>query len=194
MESETQKEALDWPEQYLRHLQARDGQAYSNGMADYLRGKDTFLPEAVGQFEESDLDKMLLILKEVTSSAYRVDYYVFYMQIIEKLAQLVAEKFPEKFAALDTEAKDLLFGTKMSLPDELSLYETVYAYLLNHRELPNLVFPTGLTLRDYLERLGMEKEELEDERLRELIGKANDQYAQYFEQHFSQENGLPANY
>lgn len=182
------KRGLNWTEEYLQHLKNKNDPWSSTDVDDLFIEKDNFIPEAIGQFEEGDLEEILLLLQQIKKSAYRVDYYIFYMHIVEKLATLLAEEYPEKFNLLDMEKKDLVFNAKTAIPDEVCLYKRSYIYLLYHRELPPFVFPTGLTFLDYLERTAMEKPELENKRLRDLIGVASDQYARYFDQVFSPEN------
>lgn len=192
---ENEKPPLDWASEYLKHLdKLNDQPAMASGAAALMRARDNFLPAALGSFEEGDLDKLLALRQKLNEEAFRINYYLYYLQIIEKLLILLAEQYREKFDLLPPEAKDNLFGIKSALPDEIALYEEVYAYLLGHRELGELTFPTGLTLQDLLERMKQDEPEALDERLLDLIVAADDQYQTYFQNNFRAGAALPPNY
>jgi hypothetical protein len=194
MDQGIEQNRLNWVTEYLRHLEGQNDQSGARGMADLMRARDNFLPPALGSFEEGDLEKLLVLRQKLNEEAFRINYYLYYLQIVEKLLILLAEQYSAKFDQLPPEKKDNLFGIKSALPDEIALYEEVYAYLLGHRELGELTFPTGLTLQDLLERMQQDEPEALDERLLKLIVAADDQYQTYFRNNFRSGAELPPNY
>jgi hypothetical protein len=172
---------LDWGELFKAHLTDQGITAVSPEMAGFMQSKDSFLPSAIGQFAEKDLEKLNKISDLVGKEAERVSYYLFYKQLIDKILVLVAEQFPDKFKEMPVTLKDRAFGAKINLPDENSVLSRLYVYLMGTVPLPPGTLFQGVGLRDLLIRLSTQTPDVIDQRLVDLLCEVDNQYRDYFE-------------
>ena len=180
MQKLSESPEFNWSEEYLKYLTTKPSGYASPAMGNYMKAADSFLPPALGNFGENDLSKMLQISDLVHLESQKIAFYQLYKKIIDKIAVLISEQFPEGFANLPDTYKDRLFGAKISSPNEQALYNNVYVYLLRRKELPTYLSFGGVTLRDLLVRIQETEPKAVDARLIDLICALDSQYKIYF--------------
>jgi hypothetical protein len=180
MDQEPKQHNFDWSEKYLKHLSGQEDPAASPAMASFMTQHDLFLPDALTQFQESDLDRLFQVADLVNREAQGNGFYLLYGQLIRKMTALVLEQFPEKFETLTEDRKDRVFGAKIQFPTEQELYKKLYVYLLGKADLSLDMMFTGSSLRDLLQRLMTNNPEIIDQRTIDLIGTMDDQYSAYY--------------
>jgi len=180
MDNEPKPREFDWKGNFLKHLSDQKIDAAPSTMAAFMTQSDSFLPEAIGQFQDDDLDRLFRVGDLVHQAAMKNGFYLLYSQLIRKITALLLEQVPDKYETLTPDRKDRLFGTKIEFPTERDLYDKLYIYLLGQENLPKDMINTGVTLRALLERLMAANPEIIDQRLIDLICSVDGQYGDYY--------------
>lgn len=137
---------VDWKEIY--------GQVYAGEMTEasnfsmkMLAISDTFSPVTVNQIEEKELEELFALIGAIyaleeppKAGKGKLPYFLHYRKIVEKILVLACEKFPELVEVLPKQMQEKLVNLKIDLPDEQSLYDESYLYILNKAQSP-YIFP-----------------------------------------------------
>jgi len=176
---------LDWKEEYIRFYK-QQGDLKIGPHIDSLAMVDTFVPEAIHESTELDLETMFDLINKSYQLAGQIYYYNFYHKLIKKLSVLMAEEHVIKFGSHNDEKKRRFFTAKIQVPDEKSLYNEVYRYILDNDKLhpnvyekrlpPHIYYPM-VTFEDFVR---LEMKAPMDERLRNLLIAAHHEYERYF--------------
>lgn len=117
-----------------------------------LQLKDSYIPDAINNLTDADLPVLLELAREVEKLALYNSYYTFFAGLINKAIVLVLENFPEAFATLSAEEKEKIFGIKLEMPNEIAVFNQIYAYTQGREQLPYGTVHNGATMKSALDR------------------------------------------
>lgn len=145
------KENLDWVSAYLEFRQngsdnkdnspadVSKAKAAMDSFRAKLEAKDKFVPQTLGNFDSTDIDKLWELRKKLLEFEISgVGFYQECRRTIEKIITLLCEQSPDELNVLDKAQKSALFSAKMDMPTERELYQNAYALFLGHRRSPHI--------------------------------------------------------
>ncbi|MCC6643917.1 hypothetical protein IT411_04165 [Candidatus Peregrinibacteria bacterium] len=155
---------------------AREFRTYQ-AIKKILSAKDEFTPSAINQFNSADLPLLWDLSMQFGAMSAALPIYGRYKQIIDKLLVLIYTEMPDEISTLSESRKDDLFGMKMSLPTEKSLYGAVYIFSLRHQ--PDDMQGTGVSFEDAVAIRQSAQAKKNPAFLKKILA-ANDDYKRYF--------------
>lgn len=192
-------ETLDWMAAYLE-FRKPDPDDKDKSPADISRAraafesfrtklaaKDKFIPQALGNFDSADIDKLWDLRKKLLE--YEISGVGFYQECrrtIEKIISLLCEHSPDELNILSDEQKNALFSAKMDMPTERELYQNAYALFLGHRQSSHISSAMkfdeiiAIQLQDHKVAGGTYRESPRPSMLAEKIKSVDAEYRKYF--------------
>ncbi len=178
---------MDWKKVFSDFYQGQKNMNVKD-FANSLSKEDKFVPPAIDRLTDADLEALLRMSRHLEKLALQNSYNHFFLHLINKVITLVLHNFPEAFVTLTDQEKEKVLGFKIELPNEVAVFNQVYAYMQGHVELPFATFDNGATIRSILEKVkkeldaekGNRSNSLINQRVLDSVVAVNSQYSLYF--------------
>jgi len=179
-----EKSGMDWKKAY-QEFYAGQKDATAKVFMDSLDKDDHFVPDALNKLTDVDLPDLLKLAARIFPQAVHNSYNYFFLHLVKKAIVLVLQNFPEALATLSPQDKEMVFGTKIDLPDEEAVYNHVYVYTQGAQEMPYGTIDNGATMASILKIVnnpasGNSKEKPVNQRVVDSLTEMDSQYSIYF--------------